>query len=93
MVGANTVDTGETVFDPTASGTVLLQPNTDICLVQRVFAPTNIFAGAQHIGTLQASYAVSALNLTDQKTQQRQDVTLIGSAGLTLTKKITLHQA
>ncbi|MCY0272049.1 MULTISPECIES: prealbumin-like fold domain-containing protein [Acinetobacter] len=83
-----TVDTGETVFDPTASGTVLLQPNTDICLVQRVFAPTNIFAGAQHIGTLQASYAVSALNLTDQKTQQRQDVTLIGSAGLTLTKKV-----
>lgn len=82
------VDTGETVFDPTASGTVLLQPNTDICLVQRVFAPTNIFAGAQHIGTLQASYAVSALNLTDQKTQQRQDVTLIGSAGLTLTKKV-----
>ncbi|MCG9486325.1 prealbumin-like fold domain-containing protein [Acinetobacter pittii] len=83
-----TVDTGETVFDPTASGIVLLQPNTDICLVQRVFAPTNIFAGAQHIGTLQASYAVSALNLTDQKTQQRQDVTLIGSAGLTLTKKV-----
>ncbi|MFX9753448.1 SdrD B-like domain-containing protein [Acinetobacter baumannii] len=83
-----TIDTGETVFDPTASGTVLLQPNTDICLVQRVFAPTNIFAGAQHIGTLQASYAVSALNLTDQKTQQRQDVTLIGSAGLTLTKKV-----
>ncbi|MEK5742394.1 hypothetical protein VXE41_05265 [Acinetobacter variabilis] len=83
-----TVDTGETVFDPTASGTVLLQPNTDICLVQRVFAPTNIFAGAQHIGTLQASYAVSALNLTDQKTQQRQDVTLIGSAGLTLIKKV-----
>ena len=83
-----TVDTGETVFDPTASGTVLLQPNTDICLVQRVFAPTNVFAGAQHIGKLQASYAVAALSLTDQKTQQRQDVTLIGSAGLTLTKKV-----
>ncbi len=83
-----TVDTGETVFDPTASGTVLLQPNTDICLVQRVFAPSNVFAGAQHIGKLQARYAVSALNLTDQKTQQRQDVTLIGSAGLTLTKKV-----
>ena len=83
-----TVDTGETVFDPTASGTVLLQPNTDICLVQRVFAPTNVFAGAQHISKLQASYAVAALSLTGQKTQQRQDVTLIGSAGLTLTKKV-----
>lgn len=80
-----TVDAGEAVFNP---NNLLLQPSVDICLVQRVFAPTNIFAGAQHIGTLQASYAVSALNLTDQKTQQRQDVTLIGSAGLTLTKKV-----
>jgi uncharacterized repeat protein (TIGR01451 family) len=81
------VDAGETVFDPTPSGTVLLQPNTDICLVQRVLSPTNIFAGAQHIGTLQASYQVSSLNISKQ-TQQRQDVTLIGSAGLTLTKKV-----
>lgn len=81
------VDAGETVFDPTPSGTVLLQPNTDICLVQRVLSPTNIFAGAQHIGTLQASYQVSSLNISRQ-TQQRQDVTLIGSAGLTLTKKV-----
>lgn len=80
-----TVDTGETVFNPS---NLLLQPNADICLVQRVFAPTNIFAGAQHIGKLQASYAVAALSLTNQKTQQRQDVTLIGSAGLTLTKKV-----
>lgn len=82
------VDMGEVVFNPTAASTVLLQPSVDICLVQRVFAPSNVFAGAQHIGTLQATYAVSALNLTDQKTQQRQDVTLIGSAGLTLTKKV-----
>ncbi|MDM1019325.1 hypothetical protein QSV37_03210 [Acinetobacter sp. VNK23] len=80
-----TVDAGETVFNPS---NLLLQPNADICLVQRVFAPTNIFAGAQHIGKLQASYAVAALSLTNQKTQQRQDVTLIGSAGLTLTKKV-----
>ncbi|MEQ1134394.1 prealbumin-like fold domain-containing protein [Acinetobacter seifertii] len=82
------VDMGEVVFNPTAASTVLLQPSVDICLVQRVFAPSNVFSGAQHIGTLQATYAVSALNLTDQKTQQRQDVTLIGSAGLTLTKKV-----
>ncbi len=82
------VDMGEVVFNPTAASTVLLQPSVDICLVQRVFAPSNVFAGAQHIGTLQATYAVSSLSLTDQKTQQRQDVTLIGSAGLTLTKKV-----
>lgn len=81
------VDAGETVFDPTASNTVLLGPNTDICLVQRVLSPTNVFAGAHHIGTLQASYQVSSLNITKQ-TQQRQDLTTIGSAGLTLTKKV-----
>ncbi|MDM1019326.1 SdrD B-like domain-containing protein [Acinetobacter sp. VNK23] len=80
-----TVDAGETVFNPS---NLLLQPNADICLVQRVFAPTNIFAGAQHIGKLQASYAVAALSLTNQKTQQRQDVTLIGITGLTLIKKV-----
>lgn len=80
-----TVDAGEAVFNP---NNLLLQPSVDICLVQRVFAPSNVFAGAQHIGTLQATYAVSSLSLTDQKTQQRQDVTLIGSAGLTLTKKV-----
>ena len=80
-----TVDAGEMVFNP---NNLLLEPSVDICLVQRVFAPSNVFAGAQHIGTLQATYAVSPLNLTDQKTQQRQDVTLIGSAGLTLTKKV-----
>lgn len=80
-----TVDAGEAVFNP---NNLLLQPSVDICLVQRVFAPSNVFAGAQHIGTLQATYVVSPLNLTDQKTQQRQDVTLIGSAGLTLTKKV-----
>ncbi len=80
-----TVDAGEAVFNP---NNLLLQPSVDICLVQRVFAPSNVFAGAQHIGTLQATYAVSSLSLTGQKTQQRQDVTLIGSAGLTLTKKV-----
>ncbi|WP_254592243.1 beta strand repeat-containing protein [Acinetobacter bouvetii] len=86
-----TVDAGETVFDPTVSGSVLLQPNTDICLVQRVFAPTNIFAGAQHIGTLQAGYQFALANPAQTisgQTTKRQDVTLIGSAGLTLTKKV-----
>lgn len=86
-----TVDVDEIVFDPTVSGSVLLQPSTDICLVQRVFSPTNIFAGAQHIGTLQSSYQLMLANpaqtISGQSTK-RQDVTLVGSAGLTLTKKV-----
>ena len=85
------VDAGETLFNPSVANSVLLQPNADICLVQRVHVPTNVVAGAQHIGTLQASYAVAlanpVLSITGESAK-RQDVTLIGSAGLTLTKKV-----
>lgn len=85
------VDMGEVVFNPTAASTVLLQPGTDICLVQRVHVPTNVVAGAQHIGTLQANYQFALTNPSETipgQTLKRQDVTLIGSAGLTLTKKV-----
>ncbi|WAU72286.1 prealbumin-like fold domain-containing protein [Acinetobacter sp. TR11] len=85
------VDMGEIVFNPTAASTVLLQPSVDICLVQRVHVPTNVTAGAQHIGTLQASYQFALTNPSQTilgQTLKRQDVTLIGSAGLTLTKKV-----
>jgi uncharacterized repeat protein (TIGR01451 family) len=85
------VDMGEVVFNPTAASTVLLQPSVDICLVQRVHVPTNVIAGAQHIGTLQASYQFALTNPAQTilgQTLKRQDVTLIGSAGLTLTKKV-----
>ncbi len=85
------VDMGETVFNPTASSPTLLQPSTDICLVQRVHVPTNVVAGSQHLGTLQATYEFALANpaqtLTGQ-TVKRQDMTLIGSAGLILTKKV-----
>lgn len=85
------VDMGEVVFNPTAASTVLLQPSADICLVQRVHVPTNVAAGAQHIGTLQADYQFALTNPPETipgQTLKRQDVTLIGSAGLTLTKKV-----
>lgn len=85
------VDMGEVVFNPTAASTVLLQPSADICLVQRVHVPTNVAAGAQHIGTLQADYQFALTNPAQTilgQTLKRQDVTLIGSAGLTLTKKV-----
>jgi hypothetical protein len=89
------VDMGEVVFNPTAASTVLLQPSVDICLVQRVHVPTNVAAGAQHIGTLQASYQFALTNPSQTilgQTLKRQDVTLIGSAGLTLTKKFVQLQ-
>ena len=85
------VDMGEVVFNPTAASNVLLQPSVDICLVQRVHVPTNVTAGAQHIGTLQASYQFALTSPSQTilgQTLKRQDVTLIGSAGLTLTKKV-----
>lgn len=85
------VDVGETVFNPSTANPFLLQPNTDLCLVQRVHVPTNVVAGAQHVSTLQASYSVALANPTQSitgKSVQRQDVTLIGSAGLSLTKKV-----
>ena len=85
------VDMGETVFNPTASSPTLLQPNIDICLVQRVHVPTNVVAGSQHVGTLQATYEFALTNpaqtLTGQ-TVKRHDMTLIGSVGLILTKKV-----
>ena len=85
------VDAGEILFNPSVANSVLLQPNADICLVQRVHAPTNVVAGSQHIGTLQASYQFALTNPVETisgKTIKRQDVTLIGSAGLVLTKKV-----
>ncbi|WP_151716197.1 DUF11 domain-containing protein [Acinetobacter sp. TUM15071] len=85
------VDMGEVLFNPTVSNSILLQPSADICLVQRVHVPSNVVAGAQHIGTLQAGYQFSLTNPAQTisgQTGKRQDVTLIGSAGLTLTKKV-----
>lgn len=85
------VDMGEAVFSPSVANSILLQPSIDICLVQRVHAPTNVVAGSQHIGTLQASYQFALTNPAEtisRQTIKRQDVTLIGSAGLVLTKKV-----
>lgn len=85
------VDVGETLFNPSVASSVLLQPNADICLVQRVHAPTNAVAGAQHVGMLQASYEFALMNPAQTisgQTAKRRDMTLIGSAGLTLTKKV-----
>jgi uncharacterized repeat protein (TIGR01451 family) len=83
------VDAGEAVFQP-ASTAVNMLPGQEICLVQRVNAPANASSGAQHIGRLQASYAVTLADSTvlTGNSNQRQDTTLIGSAGLSMVKQV-----
>ncbi|MBF7694788.1 prealbumin-like fold domain-containing protein [Acinetobacter rathckeae] len=85
------VDSGESIFNPTTSNMISLQPNSDLCLVQRVHVPSNVATGAQHIGELQASYQFTLASPAETiygKTNKRYDVTLIGTAGLTLSKKV-----
>ena len=86
-----TVDAGENLFNPSTSAPVSLLPSADICLVQRVHVPTNIYAGAQHNAQLEASYSVALSNPAQAITgtsNQVQDTTLLGSAGLELSKKV-----
>ena len=88
-----TVDTGESVFNPTVASPVLLQPANKICLVQRVLVPINADANAQQLAKLQASYQISLINPTETRTgqsNQREDTTLIGSAGLDLQKRVRI---
>nr|WP_298892140.1 SdrD B-like domain-containing protein [uncultured Acinetobacter sp.] len=86
-----TVDAGEALFNPSTSAPVSLLPSADICLVQRVHVPTNVYAGAQHNAQLEASYSVTLSNPAQTLTGDSntvQDTTLTGSAGLELSKKV-----
>lgn len=86
-----TVDAGEALFNPSTSAPVSLLPSADICLVQRVHVPTNVYAGAQHNAQLEASYNVTLSNPAQTlsgASNTQQDTTLVGSAGLELTKKV-----
>ncbi|SDB88148.1 hypothetical protein SAMN05421749_101659 [Acinetobacter marinus] len=85
------VDAGEALFNPSSTTPVTLLPSADICLVQRVHVPTNAYAGAQHNAQLEASYSVTLSNSTPAITgtsNQVQDTTMLGSAGLELSKKV-----
>ena len=83
------VDAGEAVFNPATTPLAML-PGQEICLVQRVSSPANASNGAQHIGRLQASYAATLADSSQLtgSSNQRQDTTLIGSAGLTMSKQV-----
>lgn len=83
------VDAGENLIS--ASLRLSLKANEQVCLVQRVYAPATASMGAQHIGQLQASFNVSLANPTETITGssiQRQDTTLLGSAGLSMQKMV-----
>jgi hypothetical protein len=85
------VDAGETLFKPSASPLNLLpNQNPQICLVQRVYAPTNASAGAQNIGQLSASYSATLQDssLNTGTSNIVKDTTLIGSAGLSMSKQV-----
>jgi uncharacterized repeat protein (TIGR01451 family) len=85
------VDAGENLFKPSASPLNLLpNQNPQICLVQRVYSPTNASAGAQNIGQLSASYSATLQDSSPYTGVSNvvQDTTLIGSAGLSMSKQV-----
>jgi uncharacterized repeat protein (TIGR01451 family) len=82
------IDPTESALSSTAVGQLL--PNQDYCVVQRVNAPAQASAGAQHVASLSASYQVV---LQDGSTitgnsNSRQDITLISNASLIMSKQV-----
>ncbi|WP_166739028.1 SdrD B-like domain-containing protein [Alkanindiges illinoisensis] len=82
------VDSGEGLFSQSLP--LSLKNAEEVCLVQRVYAPATASMGAQHLGQLQASYNVTLADSSQitGTTLQRQDTTLLGSAGLTMQKGV-----
>ncbi len=82
------VDSGESLFSQSLPLT--LKNAEEVCLVQRVYAPATASMGAQHLGQLQASFSVTLADNSQitGSTLQRQDTTLLGSAGLTMQKGV-----
>ncbi|WP_169733773.1 prealbumin-like fold domain-containing protein [Alkanindiges illinoisensis] len=82
------VDSGESLFSQSLP--LSLKNAEEACLVQRVYAPATASMGAQHLGQLQASFSVTLADNSQitGSTLQRQDTTLLGSAGLTMQKGV-----
>ena len=68
----------------------VLLPNQTICVVQRVNAPASASNGAQHVASLSASYVATVQGgaTVSGTSQTRTDTTLIGTAGLDMTKQV-----
>lgn len=82
------VDSGEGLFSQILP--LSLKNAEEVCLVQRVYAPATASMGAQHLGQLQASFSVTLADNSQitGSTLQRQDTTLLGSAGLSMQKGV-----
>ena len=82
------VDSGEGLFSQSLP--LSLKNAEEVCLVQRVYAPATASMGAQHLGQLQASFNVTLADSSQitGTTLQRQDTTLLGSAGLSMQKGV-----
>jgi uncharacterized repeat protein (TIGR01451 family) len=67
-----------------------LLPNQSVCVVQRVNAPASASNGAQHVASLSASYVatVQGGEVLSGSSQSRTDTTLVGTAGLDMTKQV-----
>ena len=68
----------------------VLLPNQTICVVQRVNAPASASNGAQHVASLSASYVATVQGgaTVSGTSQTRTDTTLVGTAGLDMTKQV-----
>jgi uncharacterized repeat protein (TIGR01451 family) len=67
-----------------------LLPNQSVCVVQRVNAPASASNGAQHVASLSASYVATVQGgaTLSGSSQTRTDTTLVGTAGLDMTKQV-----
>jgi uncharacterized repeat protein (TIGR01451 family) len=67
-----------------------LLPNQSVCVVQRVNAPASASNGAQHVASLSASYVATVQGgaTLNGNSQTRTDTTLVGTAGLDMTKQV-----
>ncbi|MEC7120956.1 MAG: hypothetical protein VXW65_13790, partial [Pseudomonadota bacterium] len=83
------IDAGE---QPLTSAIGQMLPNQEICIIQRVNAPSTAGAGAQHVGSLSASYTATVQNgdILNGDSNTRTDTTLVGSAGLDMRKQVRI---
>jgi len=81
------IDAGE---QPLTSAIGVLLPDQEICVVQRVNAPSTASAGAQHVATLSASYTATVQDsgVLSGSSNTRTDTTLVGTAGLDMRKQV-----
>lgn len=82
-----TIDAGE---QPLTTAIGQMFPGDEVCVVQRVNAPSTASNGAQHVATLSASYTATVQDsgVLSGSSNTRIDTTLVGTAGLDMRKQV-----